>query len=209
MKDYSEVLLILDGSGSMTSKKIDVIESVNNFVKDLPANSKLTLVIFNSNGTNKVYDAVDKDYFKLLDAETYYTTSLTPLYDAICKSMDDFGKRLSGMPEHERPNKVFCVIVTDGEENDSKQFGLKQAKYRIKHQQDVYNWKVLYLGANQDAFVEGEKIGISINTISNYEPTKKGFKAAFDSASFYVNCGTEQTSLSQVYEAKLTTVGAD
>lgn len=85
----------------------------------------------------------------------------TPLYDALAVTIDATGRRLAAMKEADRPKNVVFVIITDGEENASITYSAKDVKDRITHQEEKYSWEFVFLGANQDALLEAQKIGIN------------------------------------------------
>lgn len=202
----TEVLVVLDSSGSMRVKKNDVIGGFNGFIKTLQEDTRLTLVTFNSSEYKKVYDAVEVKYVKPLDDKTFLPDGWTPLYDSLCKAIDDIGQKFAQMQEKNRPDVVVCVIMTDGEENDSKTFKLKDAKKRIAHQQDKYNWTFIYLGANQDSFKIGGSLSIASIYTANYEDSKFGYRAAFASSANTINSlmkGETPKDLSTTYSTTL------
>ena len=84
------------------------------------------------------------------------------------------GKEFAEMPETERPENVLCVIITDGQENASKEFSTADVKKRIEHQQDVYKWEFLFLAANQDAFESGSALGIRENFCKGFCQDSRG-----------------------------------
>jgi hypothetical protein len=91
----------------------------------------------------------------------------TALYDAIGITINSIGEKLSLLAEEERPEKNFVIVLTDGEENQSKEFSVPKIKEMIKHQEDKYNWSFIFLGANIDSYKEGSKLGYSYgNTIN-------------------------------------------
>jgi hypothetical protein len=105
---------------------------------------------------------------------------MTALLDAVGRAIAETGERLAAMPEPDRPGLVVFVIVTDGEENSSKEYTKPQIKEMIERQQNDYKWKFSFLGANQDAFAEAGDIGIALDAVANYKPrrSKEAFLAA-------------------------------
>ena len=92
---------------------------------------------------------------------------MTALFDAVMKTSIDVGERLAKTADSERPSLVIFVVLTDGQENSSKEFRLAQVKDMIKHQTERYNWQFLFLGADQDSF-QAEGVGVSAgNTFSH------------------------------------------
>jgi hypothetical protein len=104
----------------------------------------------------------------VLTNEEYYTRSNTALLDAVGKTINDVGKRLSETQEDSKPGKVIFVITTDGLENASREFSYDQVQKMITHQTEKYNWEFVFMGANIDAAKEGGKFGISASRSLNF-----------------------------------------
>jgi len=103
---------------------------------------------------------------------------MTALLDAIGKTINSVGERLSNTPEEERPEKIMFCILTDGEENSSAEFTNNKIKEMIDHQRDKYNWEFSFLAANQDAFSTASNIGISHQYTANFMATSDGIRGA-------------------------------
>jgi len=108
--------------------------------------------------------------------KTYAPDGSTALLDAIGRTIDETGARLAAMSEADRPGKVIIAILTDGEENSSGTFTWAQISDMIRHQQDVYKWEFLFLGANQDAIATAARMNISRNSSANFFQTDKGIR---------------------------------
>lgn len=150
------VTLILDESGSMQSCKGAAIAGFNQYVAALrqdPAETRFTLTLFNSQRTEVRYrdDAISA--VKDLDVETYRPNHETPLYDAIGHTLS--AARRAAPVEARK----LCVILTDGEENASREFTRAQIFARIKAF-EKQGWTFLYLGADHDVWAAGESLGI-------------------------------------------------
>lgn len=177
-KDLCELIVVIDESGSMDEVVNDTIGGFNSFLEthqSLPGEAKLTLVKFNEK-YNIVHNGVNINEALKLDRKSYFPNSGTALLDAIGKTIDEVGKRLSDTPEEERPEKVILLIMTDGEENSSKEYNLQQVKDKIKHQTDKYKWEVVFMGADQDAWAAGGSMNIHNNISYNKSETGKMFK---------------------------------
>ena len=83
----------------------------------------------------------------------------TSLFDAIGQSVTAFGRVLAALPEHARPETVQVVVVTDGEENSSREFNLEAVRAVVTQQKEQFNWDFVFLGANQDAVFSGQRLG--------------------------------------------------
>lgn len=152
-KDLTEVVLILDESGSMQPRVGMVKEGYEEFIKiqqQIPGEVVFTFVKFDTK-YDLVYDGIDIRTIssQLVD---YQPGGMTALLDAVGKTIDAVGKRLSNTDESLRPEKVIFCIITDGEENSSKEYTLHQIKDKIKEQDTVYNWQFIFIGSNQDAW---------------------------------------------------------
>lgn len=159
--NLTEIIFILDESGSMSSLKDDTIGGFDSFIekqKREAGECKVTTVLFN-NSVYKIHDAVDINEVTSLAAYTPMGT--TALLDAIGTTIDEVGIRLAATPEEERPGKVLVVITTDGYENASKEYTQDMVKRMIQLQQNTYNWTFMFLGADIDAKQVGGSYGIS------------------------------------------------
>lgn len=105
---------------------------------------------------------------KELAEETYVPYGNTPLLDTIGRALIETGEWLASLSEDDRPSKVLFVIVTDGEERDSRKYTYKQISEMISHQTEVYNWTFMFLGANQDAIAVGSQLGIKRDLSATY-----------------------------------------
>lgn len=169
MKDYTEILIILDRSGSMISCASDTIGGFNSYIQEQQKSNptaRLSLITFSSS-PKTIYENVSvKDIDELKD---YVPMGSTAMYDAVGMGITKLGQRLNEMPENDRPNKVICVIITDGEENDSRKYNQQQIKDMITEQTNKYNWEFVYLGANQDSWEVSKSIGIMASNTANYD----------------------------------------
>ena len=154
MDDLTAIMILMDGSGSMETLRTGVIDGVNKFVasqKEAKGRALFSLAQFDSVGIslryNTIYDFRDIQEVPKLTRETYVPNGGTPLLDATSKAVKEFGAKLAAIPESHRPGKVILVIVTDGEENSSRDTTRAQVKEMLKHQQEKYNWQVVYLGS--------------------------------------------------------------
>lgn len=190
----TEIVCILDKSGSMNSLRSDTIGGFNSFIdqqKKLPGDAYVTLALFNGS-----YE-IAHDHIKLvdlpeLDESTYIPDGYTALFDAVGRTITNIGERLSATDESERPEKVIVTIITDGHENASSDYTKTRIKEMIEHQTSVYSWEFLFLGANIDAATEAESIGISrtksVTFGANSADTQKMFRAVSCSYSSLRSC---------------------
>lgn len=196
----TEIIFILDQSGSMNCMKNDAIGGFNSFLADQQnqeGEANLTLVLFDSHYYLK-HHGVDIKKAEPLTEATYIPSGSTAYFDALGKTIDDVGYRLSNTPEHERPEKVVLAVMTDGEENSSKEYTARMIKDKIQHQEEKYNWKFIFLAANQDAFDAASKIGI--NNYSNFNFTPQGMDNMYSTLSKGISNYRNTGSIDQMPE---------
>jgi|SRR3990172_1726418 len=163
------VNFILDESGSMDCCRDATISGFNEYLKTLnkiKGNVSFSLTKFNSTKVDTVY--VNKSIKDIVDLsrDTYIPDACTPLYDAI-------GSMVTKVGNDAKNKKVLTIIMTDGQENSSKEYTREKIVNLIKEKESEGNWSFVYLGANQDAWLVGQSIGITsqANTFT-YDPTK-------------------------------------
>ena len=158
----TDITVILDKSGSMEARRTDAIGGFNALVDDQkvqPGVAALSLVQFDTSYEVSFTEKAVVDV-PALTMETYRPSGGTALLDAMGKTIDATGKRLAAMPEASRPGKVIVVVITDGEENSSREYTYPRLNEMICHQRDVYKWEFMFVGTNQDAIASASKVGI-------------------------------------------------
>lgn len=186
-KGLTEIIAILDRSGSMGHIRSDAIGGFNTFIDEqrkVPGDALVTTVIFDD-VIETLYSGVPIKDVKPLTEKEYVPRNMTALMDAIGKTVNEVGVRLAATKEEDRPEKVMVCILTDGLENASKEFSRSRVKEMIDHQRSKYSWEFSYLGANQDAFAEATSIGISGCYTANYAATGAGTRSALKSMSAF------------------------
>ena len=180
--NFTDITVVLDRSGSMSTVEKDTIGGFNQFIKDqknVKGSANLTLVQFDTE-----YEFVHRAMpIETIPALEFHPRGGTALLDAIGRAIHETGERLRNIPEYDRPSKVIFVILTDGEENSSKEYTKEKINKMITHQRDIYKWEFVFLGANQDAIGEAAKIGIFANNAMTYAATAGGISAAFATTS--------------------------
>jgi len=150
-----EIICVLDKSGSMEIVREDIVGSFNTFLsaqRQSVPDAMFTLILFDTTVTLKTKSIKE---FMPLTYDQYKTEGWTSLYDAIGTGISDLEGRIT--PE----TIVVFAIITDGAENSSTEYDSDDIKYRISHYEKWHPWTFLFLAANQDAFTESQKIGIS------------------------------------------------
>jgi uncharacterized protein YegL len=185
MKRLTEIVCILDRSGSMDAIRDDAIGGFNSFLdsqQTLPGQARLTLILFDHEYL-VVHSAQPIQQVVPLNADTYVPRGATALMDAIGITLEEIGNRLRRTPEHERAEKVIVAILTDGLENASQRYSREIVFDMINRQRVVYSWEFIYLAANQDAIRTGGMIGIKATDAFTFAATADGVRDAWQSAS--------------------------
>ena len=172
--EKTQIVCILDRSGSMSSIMNDSIGGFNTFLgqqRELPDKATLTLVLFDDK-YELLYDNVDIKKVRDITKTEWYPRGTTALYDAIGKTINDV-KATHNKLGTEKPSKVLVCIVTDGHENSSKEYGLENIK-KIISDCEKDKWNFMYLAANQDAFSVGTSFGVSGANTFTYTATNDG-----------------------------------
>ena len=175
-KDYTHICIVLDASGSMGCIESDIKGSFNTFLaqqKESEGKTMFDLFQFSDEVTHLVKSADLSQYSGNL-MDQYSCSGCTALYDAVCIAIDSMGKTFAAMPEEERPENVLCVIITDGEENSSKEFTMNDVKQRIEHQKNVYSWEFDFLAANQDSWETGSAMGLTKDQCTDFTANSDG-----------------------------------
>lgn len=176
----TEIIAVIDKSGSMGAVQNDAIGGFNAFIKGQkkgPGKAVFTVVLFDTN-YSFVCQGLPVERVRPLDGKTYFPSGCTALYDAVGRAIDETGKRLSDLREEERPEKVIMVILTDGEENSSKEYGRQQVMEKIARQRDVYKWEFVFLGAGPEAMKGAAGMGIARNRQMDFK-TRENIAGAY------------------------------
>jgi len=180
-KGLTEIIVVLDRSGSMASIAKDMEGGFNEFIRQqrlIPGECRVTLVQFDTQ-YEMVYAGMDLHSVPPLKLEPRGGTALL---DAIGRTIEDTGRRYSSMQEAERPERVLFVVLSDGQENSSNPYGSYirpgVVPSLIKRQTDVYSWQFVYFGANQDAIAVAH--GLNIPMAENFSADTFGVACALN-----------------------------
>jgi len=183
--NYTDITMILDESGSMGHLREDVLGSFKTFIEEqskVEGECMFTMVKF----SNDLRIETVKDIKEVGDL-SYFPSGGTALLDAIGESIQLAGKRFKEMKEEDRPEKVIFVILTDGEENSSKEFTREKIFEMISEQESKYNWKFIYLGANQDAIAVGAQYNINQASSMTFNANSRSYGKAFSVVTSHVS----------------------
>ena len=175
-KGLTEIVFILDKSGSMSGLESDTIGGYNSFLerqKKVEGEALVSTVLF-SDYTNVIHDRVELGKIEPLTDKQYTTDGCTALLDAIGGAIHHIGNVHKYARDEDRPEKTVFVITTDGQENSSREYSYAKIKKMIERQQEKYGWEFIFLGANIDAIGEAAKLGIASNRAVRYECDSAG-----------------------------------
>lgn len=190
-----DVVFLLDRSGSMSGMEADTIGGYNSYLekqRKSKTKTRITTVLFDDQYEVLKMREDIKDV-KNITSKEYYVRGCTALYDAI-------GKTIKTIENKAGDNKVLFVITTDGLENASREYNKKSISKLIKKHKD---WEFMYIGANIDSYEEGQSIGIKASNIANYEKTKRGTKALFDSVQSATICYENSDNIGTMWKQEL------
>ena len=185
-KNLTEIICIIDRSGSMGSIQDDAIGGFNTFLKEQQKESVdrclLTYAQFD-NEYELVHECLPIEKVPPLDSGTYCPRGSTSLLDAIGLTVASVGEQLSKTPEEKRPGAVVVVILTDGQENSSREYSKQQVVEMIKTQTENFKWEFVYLAANQDAIGEAHQFGIQAKNAANFSCDSSGMLGMYGNLS--------------------------
>ena len=172
MKNYTDITVLVDRSGSMTSSREAMETAFTTFLQEHRKNpsTRLTLIQFDdTNDQEVIYTASP---IKEAGELVIVPRGNTPLIDATVKAIDATGSRLRAIAEKDRPTRVLMVVITDGHENCSRTYSRTVLRERISHQSDRYNWQFVYLGADPNAVRDAVDFGFKMSTAAQYNPVE-------------------------------------
>ena len=189
-KNLTEMVFILDRSGSMSGLEADTIGGYNSLIdkqKEEVGDAVVTTVLFDDQ-YEMIHDRVDIKKVNHITNKEYSARGMTALLDAVGKTINHVGNRHKNALDSEVPNKTMITIITDGQENSSLEYSLHQIKKMIEHQKEKYGWEFLFLGANIDAISAAADIGITADRAVKYCADSVGTRMNFDAVSDVVGC---------------------
>jgi uncharacterized protein YegL len=193
-KNLTELVFILDRSGSMSGLESDTIGGYNAMLekqKKEEGEANVTTVLFDDK-IEMLQKRVSIQSSPEISEKDYYVRGCTALLDAIGQSIHYMGNVQKYAKEEDRANKVLFVITTDGFENSSKEYNYETIRKMIKRQKEKYDWEFIFLGANIDAIETAEQFGIDKDYASNYVADSRGTELNYQAMNMAISyCRSE------------------
>ena len=184
-KGLTEIVLILDRSGSMSGLEADTIGGFNSMIakqKKEDGEAYVSTVLFDDQ-CEVLHDRVPMDKVPVMTDEEYYVRGCTALLDAVGGAIHHIANVHKYARDEDRPEKTLFVITTDGMENASKRYSYEKVQAMIKKEQEKYGWEFIFIGANIDAVQEAKRFGIRKERAVNYVHDEMGTEAVYRSVS--------------------------
>ena len=184
-KNFTEIVFILDRSGSMGGLEDDTIGGFNSMIRKQmteDGDACVSTVLFD-NHTEVIHDRVNIQKVAPMTRDDYYVRGCTALLDAVGKAIHHIGNVHKYAREEDRPEKTVFVITTDGMENASREYSYEQVRRMITRQKEKYGWEFLFLGANIDAAREAARFGIEETRAANYHADRQGTAVIYEAMS--------------------------
>ena len=184
-KNLTELVFILDRSGSMAGLEGDTIGGFNAMLQKQrgePGEALISTVLFD-NKTEVIHDRVPLDRVSALTEKEYFVRGCTALLDAVGGAIHHIGNVHKYAREEDRPEKTLFVITTDGMENASRCYTYDKVRAMIERQREKYGWEFLFLGANIDATREAARFGIRSDCAADYHADSVGTEVIYEAVS--------------------------
>lgn len=176
MSKFTEIVFILDRSGSMAGLEADTIGGFNSLIqkqKKEDGKAVVSTVLFDDK-CKVLHDRKDLKEIAPLTEEDYYVRGCTALLDAVGGAIHHIGNVHKYARAEDRPERTLFIITTDGMENASRKYGYEKVKRMIERQKERYGWEFLFLGANMDAVSVAGRFGIAPERAVRFHCDEKG-----------------------------------
>lgn len=204
-KDLTELVFILDRSGSMSGLESDTIGGYNSMLekqKKEPGEAVITTVLFDDK-YELLHDRINLRGIEPITDNEYFVRGSTALLDAVGKTINKIGNVQKRTANDERAEHVMFVITTDGMENASREFSYEKIRKMIEHQKSKYGWEFIFLGANIDAIATAERFGISKDRATNYNADSEGTLLNYEVISETVSCMRASRSIAENWKERI------
>ena len=183
-KELTELVFILDRSGSMAGLEDDTIGGFNGMLKKQKAEGEqvnVTTILFDDQ-IDVIHDRFPVDIIEPLTRDDYYVRGCTALLDAVGTAIKKIENVQNRLPENHKAARVVFVITTDGHENSSREYTYPKIKHMIEAKKEI-GWDFIFLGANIDAAAEASRMGISRDNTAGFVNDSEGIATNYDTIS--------------------------
>ena len=201
-KGLTELIMILDRSGSMSGLESDTIGGFNSMIekqKKEEGEAFVSVLLFDDE-CQVLYDRVDIQMIEPMNDKQYYVRGCTALLDAVGGAIHHIGNIHKYAREEDIPEKTIFIITTDGMENASSHYTYDKVKRMIEDRKNKYHWEFLFLGANIDAVKEAGRFGIGATRAVRWQHDGEGAKLNYDVVSHVVGCARKAASVEAMEE---------
>ena len=202
-KGLTEIVFILDRSGSMSGLESDTIGGYNSMLdkqKKEEGEAVMSTVLFDDQA-DVLYDRKSIADIQPITEKEYYVRGCTALLDAVGGAIHHISRIQKEMPEEERPEKTLFIITTDGLENASRWYSYEKVKRMVEKKKKKNHWEFVFLGANIDAVEVAGRFGVAANRAVRYECDSVGTALNFTIMSKMVSCARASSSAEDMEEA--------
>lgn len=203
--NITEMVFILDRSGSMAGMEQDTIGGFNSMIerqRKLEGTAYVSTVLF-SNYSKVLHDRVDITKIEPLNENQYIVGGSTALLDAIGGAIHHIGNVHKYARPEDVPEHTIFIITTDGMENASQMYGSEKVKQMIKRQEERYGWEFVFVAANIDAVETAENLGIRRERAANYNQTKEGTQSVYEAVDCLMTSVRCKVKASEEWKDKL------
>ncbi len=204
-KNLTEIVFILDRSGSMAGLEKDTIGGFNSMIerqRTSKGEAVVSTVLFD-NETQVIHDRVDIQKIEPMTEKQYFVRGCTALLDAIGGAIHHIGNVHKYAREEDRPEHTLFIITTDGMENASRSYSSDKVKQMIERRKSRFGWEFLFLGANIDAVETAGKFGIDAGRAVNYHSDKKGTALNYEVLSDAITSVREHRPLNSDWKKRI------
>lgn len=184
-KNLTELVFILDRSGSMSGLESDTIGGFNSMIekqKKQDGECIVSTVLFDDE-SKVIHDRVSLDEIRPMTEDDYFVGGCTALIDAIGGAIHHIGNVHKYARPEDVPENTIFIITTDGQENASHRYSSDKVKQMIERQKEKYGWEFLFIGANIDAVETAKRYGIDRNRAVNYNADAEGTSVLYETVS--------------------------